>query len=66
MTNNWFYIPAVLVGIAAFILFVLSVAVAESWLTSASLWGISEAAFAVYGILSSSVAVGCYILSRED
>lgn len=66
MANAWFYIPAVLIGIAAFVLFVLSVAVAEVWLPDSLLGNISQASFAVYGVIASGSAIGLYVLSKED
>jgi hypothetical protein len=57
---------AILVGILSFVLFVLSLAVAEGWLSSTELMNQSTAALAVYGVISGGGAIGMWQLGKDE
>jgi len=62
------YVASVLIGIGAFVLFVLSVALAEGWMEAGvgTLYGFSDSAYSVFGVLASGASVGLWRLSKED
>jgi len=62
------YVAAVLIGIGAFGLFVLSVALAEGWLYAGigTLEGFSDSAYSVFGVIASAVSIGLWQISKED
>ncbi len=57
---------AVLIGFMAFALFVLSLAVAEGWLSAAELMNQPQAALAVYGVISSAAAIALWELGKDE
>ena len=55
-----------ILGIAAFVLFVLSIAVAYGWLPASDLENQSASAMAIYGVLASGSAIGTYKLADTE
>jgi len=66
--GSFLYAIAVIVGISSFILFVLSVALAESWLAPGvgTFYGQSDSAYSIYGVMASAVSVGLWQLSKDE
>jgi hypothetical protein len=65
MAGGLFYVAAVILGVLAFILFLLSISVAYGWLPASDLANQSSAAMAVYGVIASASAIGTYKLSED-
>lgn len=64
--NGYFWTASVILGIAAFVLFVLSIAVAYGWLPASDLENQSASAMAIYGVLASGSAIGTYKLADTE
>lgn len=63
---NIFTTAAVIIGVLAFILFVLSIAVNFAWLSAAELENQSQSALAVFGVIASAAAIGLWELGKDE